>query len=143
MEFFPRATLLSVALGGRSGRGAGFGGAGAWGLCARSKFAPCLVLARGRGDDRRRGNARGGSAGGDDAEAVVEDVSVLDGGRLGEAAGGDCEAVEETDAAEQDEAVTVPVFDETDQRLPLAPLVGTGVMVVPRTSPPWLPSWRQ
>ena len=36
----------------------------------------------------------------DDAEAVVEGVAVLDRDRLGKAAGGDGEAVEEADAAE-------------------------------------------
>jgi hypothetical protein len=54
----------------------------------------------------------------DDAEALVEGVALLDGDRLGEAAGGDGEAVEEADAAEQDEAVAVPVLDEADLGLP-------------------------
>jgi hypothetical protein len=48
----------------------------------------------------------------DRAEAFVEGVSVLDRDRLGEAAGGGRELVEEADAAKQHESVAVPAFDE-------------------------------
>jgi hypothetical protein len=61
------------------------------------------------------------------AEAFVEGIVVLDGDRLGEAAGGDREAVEEAGAAEQDKAVAVPVLDEADLRLPFAVLVDLAV----------------
>jgi hypothetical protein len=55
----------------------------------------------------------------DDAEAGIEGVAALDGDRLGETARGDGEAVEEADAAEQDETVAVSAGNEADLGAPL------------------------
>ena len=55
-----------------------------------------------------------GSGAVNDAEAIVEGTSTLDGNGLGKAAGGDSELVEEADAAEEDEPIAVPIRDESD-----------------------------
>jgi hypothetical protein len=49
---------------------------------------------------------------------------------LGEAVGGDREAVEEADAAEQDQPEAVPAFDEPNESFPLAELIGVPVLVM-------------
>jgi hypothetical protein len=49
------------------------------------------------------------------AEAIVESVSLLHSHRLREAAGGDREAVQEADAAEQDQAIIGEVDAELDR----------------------------
>lgn len=64
-----------------------------------------------------------------DAEAIVEAVPVLNGDRLGEAACGHGEVIEEADVAEQDQAEAVPAVDETDRRFPLALCAGIVVVV--------------
>src|ERR1039457_5162385 len=64
--------------------------------------------------------ARGSESGAEErAEAFVEGVAGLHGDRLGEAAGGDHELVEKADAAELDQSIAVPVWDEPNRCLPL------------------------
>lgn len=63
-----------------------------------------------------------------DAEAIIEAVSVLNSDRLGEAACGHGEVIEEADIAEQDQAEAVPAIDESHRGFPRA--VGVGIVVV-------------
>jgi hypothetical protein len=60
----------------------------------------------------KENHPRSGSGAGDRAEALVEGVPVFDGNGLGEAARRDRELIEEADAAEENEAIAVPVRDE-------------------------------